>query len=279
MGDNLKKAVFICGAGHSGSTLLGLILGSHSDSFYCGEAKNTLFLGNKNKPITKRVCKICGVDCPVWGNFAIDESNLLYEQVSVKTQKTTIVDSTKDTTWIETQLKKLKNTEWQPFLIFLQRDGRAVINSWIRKKPEKDIKEQIIKWIIQIQDTNEMFKSFTYKKIKIRYEELATQPEAVIQRICDFLQVDYQPELLNFYEHNHHPLGGNNGTQFLIANAQNQQINSRVLSLNKSRTNYYENHEFGIALDLRWQRELAPSIERLFEEMAGQENAEMKWEV
>ena len=59
-------SVMICGAGHSGSTLLGMILGSHSQAFYMGEGGKARYLGDEKKPLRKRVCKICGEACPVW---------------------------------------------------------------------------------------------------------------------------------------------------------------------------------------------------------------------
>lgn len=278
MGNNQKKVVFICGAGHSGSTLLGLILGSHSDCFYCGEAKNSSFMDDEKRPIAKRTCKICGLDCPVWGNLTLSDRSQLYEQVSIKTQKEIIIDSTKESSWIEAQLEKIENTQWQPFLIFLQRDGRAVINSWLRKRPEKDAKEQVISWIEKIQSAKQIFNKFADKKIKIRYEELATKPEAQIQKICNLLEINYQPEMLKFYEHEHHPLGGNIGTQSLVAKAQKEQVKSSYFHNAKDRLSYYQKHGLTIALDLRWKQELDPIIERIFEEIAGQENAEMKWE-
>ena len=53
-------ATWIIGAGHSGSTLLGMMLGAHSSVFYAGEAKKSVFLGDPTKPKRKRECKLCG---------------------------------------------------------------------------------------------------------------------------------------------------------------------------------------------------------------------------
>lgn len=273
-----QKVCFICGSGHCGSTLLGLILGSHSDCFYCGEANKSRFLHNPNKPIKKRVCKICGFDCPVWGDLSVTDSLDLYEQVSRKTEKQIAIDSTKNLEWLEEQLGAIAPTTAQPFLIFLQRDGRAVINSRIRKYPDKDIKDLIESWRTQIQLTNQLFQSFEDKKIKIRYEELATQPETVTRNICDFLEIDYQPEMLHYYQQEHHPLGGNNGTHFLVTKAQSEKIKEPIVSLSEKNRYYYQDHSLGISLDLRWREELDPSIQRLFEEMAGAENEELKWD-
>lgn len=50
-----RLGVAIAGAGHSGSTLLGLVLGSLDDVFYAGEAKKTTFIGDPKKPLRKRI--------------------------------------------------------------------------------------------------------------------------------------------------------------------------------------------------------------------------------
>ena len=40
---------FVGGAGHSGSTLLGLVLGAHPSVFYAGEANKSRFLATKER--------------------------------------------------------------------------------------------------------------------------------------------------------------------------------------------------------------------------------------
>ena len=113
-----QKVIFISGAGHSGSTLLGFILGSHSDCFYCGEAKKTNFLGDEKKALRKRVCKICGINCPIWKDFVVDNTLDLYEQVARKVSKSVIIDSTKNIAWLEEKIEAIESTSTTPYLIF-----------------------------------------------------------------------------------------------------------------------------------------------------------------
>jgi hypothetical protein len=272
-----KKVCFIAGVGHSGSTLLGFVLGSHSHCFYAGEAEKTGHLHNSQEPEEKRVCKICGADCPVWHDFVVCEGVDLYEQISTRTKKTIIVDSTKNTRWIRKQIDTLSNTTSELFVIFLQRDGRAVINSWIRKYPARGAGELIGNWARQVGWTQALFDRFDGKKIKVRYEELATEPERVTRELCAFLEIAYQPDMLSFYQHEHHPLGGNNGTQFLVAKAQGGGIKNPYALLSDRNRAYYRNHPLGIRLDMRWEQEIDPEVGRLFDKMAGQINAELEW--
>jgi hypothetical protein len=271
------KVCFIAGAGHSGSTLLGFILGSHSDGFYCGEAAKTRFLQDDSKKLIKRVCKICGADCPLWGNFTVNPSIDLYEQVAQQVQKPLIIDSSKNVDWIQRQVGRLAPTSTRSFLVFLQRDGRAVINSRIRKYPDRNAESLILDWVKQIRLTNGLFTAFPYPKLRVSYEELATNTAPTVQRICNLLEINYQPEMLTYDRHEHHVLGGNDGTQFLVAQSQAQQGKPPFVSLSERNRYYYEGHGSKITLDLRWQQELNPTIAHLFEELAGQENRESQW--
>lgn len=272
-----QKVCFIGGAGHSGSTLLGFILGSHSQGFYCGEASKTRFLGDERKRIAKRVCKICGVNCPVWSNFSPDSPLDLYEQVARLVDKPLIIDSAKNVDWIRQQSQRLEQTSSQQFLIFLQRDGRAVINSRMRKYPEMDVSELIQDWKQQIECTMHLFDQYPHPKLSIHYEDLASQPIPTVQRICQFLEIDYQAEMLNYTQQDHHVLGGNNGTQFLVAKAQQDKLTAPFVALSERNRYYYEEHSANIVLDLRWKQELDSSTVKVFEDLAGDVNQTLKW--
>lgn len=273
-----RKVGFICGAPHSGSTLLGMVLGSHADGFYLGESKNIQFLGNPNIIERKRVCKLCGPDCRIWKDFQLDETRDVYEQLSRKTGKPVIIDSVKNPAWLAQQIRTLEHTAAaERFLIFLQRDGRAVINSRIRKDPAQDVKKIITDWSSQIEATSRLFQQFDGAKISIHYEAFASQPAVITQQLCEFLGVAYQPEMLQYYRHEHHPLGGNAGTQYLVSQSLPNQ-DKQITPYLEAHHAYYLTQPADIRLDLRWKQELQPAVEQLFEKMAGHLNAEFRWE-
>lgn len=278
-----QKVVFICGSPHSGTTLLGLILGSHCDCFYGGEANKTRVLTrrnlqNTNFALKKRKCGICGINCPMWSDFIYENNPDLYEQLSLKVQKPIIIDSTKSLDWVTEQIAIIQTTSSQPFLIFLKRDGRAVVNSIFRKKPEQGFENVIQSWLAHVKQTQDLFNHFKHDKIAIQYEELATDSEQVVQTICRFLAIDYSPQMLRYYEQEHHTLGGNAGTHFLVARMQNKGQQKALFDLNRHHQGYYENRSADISLDLRWQQELTPKMLQTFETMAGDVNEAFKWE-
>jgi hypothetical protein len=272
------RAALICGAGHSGSTLLGMVLGSHSQAFYMGEGGKVRFLNDPKKPMRKRVCKICGEGCPVWTGFAWDRSEPLYQQVANHVGRNVIIDSTKDEAWIRARSDEVRAAGGQAALIFLTRDGRAVVNSRIRKYPDRDPGTQIQAWVDKIETSEALFNAYEGPKLRLRYEDLAVGSEAAARQLCDLLELDYEPGMLRFAESEHHVLGGNSGTQYIAAKARFEDPNKAFVTLNDRTRNYYREHSGEIELDLRWKNELSIQHAALFEQLAGGLNESMRWE-
>jgi len=254
--------------------MLGMVLGSHSDCFYAGEAEKTRFFGDQTKPARKRHCKLCGPGCPVWSDFEVGPSSTLYHSISSKTRKSVVIDSTKSVEWIRWRISEVASSGARPIFLFLQRDGRAVLNSRIRKYPQRGVEEQIRAWIERIEETTALYDSLGIPKKIVRYETFATEPERTTREICEVLGLDYEPEMLAFYEHEQHPLGGNNGAQFIVA----RQLGRPLVRVGERSREYYEGHAAGIELDLRWKQELEEAHLDLFERVAGRENRPLRWE-
>jgi hypothetical protein len=272
------RAALICGAGHSGSTLLGMVLGSHSRAFYMGEGGKVRFLNDPKKPMRKRVCKICGERCPVWAGFVWDQSRPLYQQVSEHVDRSLIIDSTKDEAWIRARSAEVREAGGQAALIFLTRDGRAVVNSRIRKYPDRDPADQIRAWVKKIESSEALFEEFPGPKLKVRYEDLAVGSERTARALCEVLGLEFEPRMLRFAETQHHVLGGNSGTQYIAAKARFDDPEDAFVTLNDRTRDYYREHSGEIELDLRWKRELSVQHAALFDQLAGGANESMRWE-
>lgn len=267
-------SLFICGAGHSGSTLLGMVLGGTRGGFYAGEAAKVRYLHDRSKPLRKRACKICGEDCPVWGGFQWNPGAPLHAQIAARTGADLIIDSTKRPDWIEARAAETRAAGGRAGLIFLQRDGRAVINSRIRKYPGRDPAGQIDQWLDQMNSAADLFERFQGPKLALRYETFASDPDAAIRQICEVFALQYDPAMLDYEARPHHPLGGNSGTQYVASRGAGE-----TLELGEARRGYYAGHPGGIALDQRWTRELSSAHAALFETMAGPINAAYRWDL
>ncbi len=280
-----KRVCFIGGAPHSGSTLLGMILGAHSDIVYGGELRKSAYLGDETKPLKKRVCKLCGVACPVWGSLRAPLDPDVYEVLARKSEASVVVDSSKGTDWQREQLEVLSRTSTETHLVVLERDGRAVLASRLRKYPTNTPRTIIEDWMTQIEKTDALAASFPGTVLRVRYEALATSPESEIERVTTLLGVSLEPSMLRFWESEQHPLGGNDGTQFLVARESARRrsldtslpgttphVSTDVLDLAADNLAYYAPHPAAIVLDLRWQRELPAEARALFDSIAGEVN-------
>ena len=260
------SAAWVIGAGHSGSTLLGMMLGAHSRAFYAGEAKKSLFLGDETKPKRKRECKLCGASCKVWGGLRDVSSEALYATLRQRTGAGLIVDSTKNLEWVRGRAEEEPGA-----LLFLTRDGRAVVNSRLRKYPERSVASQVEDWVAQVEASAAYFAKYAGPKQKVAYEELASHPERVLRNIATTLGIEYEEAMLRFEQSEQHPLGGNNGTQSLLKSHGGPAVSSR-------HGRYYADHPGGVVLDLRWKREMPSAALETFEALAGAVGAAYAYE-
>ena len=267
------KVCFIIGAPHSGSTLVGLILGSHSQTFFAGEANKVSFFNDPHFEDVRKFCRLCGKECKIWSKIKPNGINL-YSQLRELTKKPIIIDSTKNLEWIHKQLELAEDIKLDTCLIFLKRDVRAVINSLARKYPNKPIEELIESWYKHIRDTKELFTAFKGKKIEMYYEDLTLNPDQIIERLCMFLEINYELEMKNYYHKEHHPIGGNIGTHYLLLKAKNYEEEWLLTERNEY---YYRNHPFSIKLDERWKHELDKSFEKIIIEKTGLLFNEFNW--
>jgi hypothetical protein len=294
-----RKVVFIIGSGHCGSTILGLILGSHPNVFSLGEFKT---VSTRLKDIKNNIPQICGIcmdKCKFW-NDTVPLSLLkfyffrsqrikffdsilnrinpflinIYSKIFEYTKTSILIDSSKSVPWVKQQLKPWYYwKEIEPYLVYICRDGRAVVNSFLRKYPERGIKNLTKEWKGHTIEINKFYQSFSVdRKLKVFYEELATSPNEVIKNICNFLSLDYIDNILKFWKYdNHHDIGGNLGARSLIFNYKKnrnniyEDISKEFKGLRKS---YYQRIGLNIKIDLSWQEELSKEDLDIFNSIA-----------
>lgn len=273
----LETVAFMCGAGHSGSTLFGLMLGSHPRAMYAGEAKKSVFLGDESKPRKKRVCKVCGEGCPVWGRVPPADPHV-HETLARLSGRAVVVDSSKDLGWIEARARIATAAGANVRLFFVVRDGRAVVGSRLRKYPERSPREHARDWNEQMAKARAFAERFPGGAHHVRYEALCTDTAGVVARAASFVGLDATPEMLEPWRVEHHPLGGNSGTEWLLARErEGLDAQPKVLGLGDKTRAYYAEHPRAIVLDERWRRELSPETVREIEDELGENNRESAW--
>lgn len=277
-----KRVVLILSDGHTGSTLIDLVLASHPENFGLGEIEslpNRILRG-------ETICSVDGKECFFWTGtrinkfkgFIIDsikkkvlrklklDKNLsygLYKNLFSETAKNILIDSSKKIGWVKTAIRQLRKSEYEPLLIYLKRDPRAVINSWLRKYPNRGIIEITNRHYNNMIRMDEFFINSTCSKISITYEEITSNPETSFKNLFEFIGLNFKSIYLDYWKFDHHQIGGNSGTKSLIKNYRSQKSD---LGLREDQLDYYTYNKLAIKPDLRWHKELSKSDAKFIED-------------
>ncbi|USR91100.1 sulfotransferase [Phormidium yuhuli AB48] len=300
-----KSVVFIIGIGRSGSTLMDLMLGSHPRAFSLGEI-------SKLPDFVKRGKRLCVLeDSYFWqeqfteterqnlargmsghrlhrhiplklerwvrgwlGNDAILNP---YSRLFEKIDADVLVDSSKYFSWLNQRLaaREFRQQWLQPFLIHMVRDGRAVVNSYLRIYPDKGIEGLTQHWLNELDQKNKIYDRYpSDRKMMVHYEALASDPEGTLKQVCDAVGLEFRPDMIEFWKHPHHHVVGSSGINSMIAKYRGLKAQQPLETIHGD---YYNKIDFEIKLDLRWQKELSPENLAVFERMAGERNRPFTW--
>ncbi|HJV28414.1 MAG TPA: sulfotransferase [Aromatoleum sp.] len=298
-----RKVVFVMGNGHSGSTLLELILGGHPKVRALGELNNLHKAIDADEPDEPRLCHVCEGYCEFW-NGQVDRATIarhvsqrglfaplkrgvsllrndLYRHLFTKSGAEILVDGSKSVSWISRQVRpRLSWGDVSPFLLYIVRDGRAVVNSRLRKYPDRSVEQEARHWKRITERLHAYYDKFPAdRRHRVSYEDLATKPEEVIRGVCQALQIDFRPSMLRYWEHDHHTTFGNTGTRSLIARYRTQfgvaDAPAAAESVEITRARHGEHYDqvgLAIRLDERWKRELSEEQLAAFDSIGGELN-------
>lgn len=217
--------LLIRGLGHSGTTILDLALGAHSQITGLGEAVRLL-----QKPAPKdshrgpaqlrgalrheRVCT-CGKiasECPVWGPMLTWLPDHDDEPLPVKLKHLlgTLQFSSPDESWgsrwvVESfqddfSLPMLEDPSLEIRVIHLTRDVRSWVHSRARDGQKKGVwlpgLRPLLRWWRLSARHERLLKSSNKQVFRLGYEELALEPEETLRKICAWLNLDFQKQML-----------------------------------------------------------------------------------
>lgn len=227
--------VYILGAGHCGSTLLNLLLNGHSQILGLSEVEtigryitaedevsdnplHTDFWQEVKQcyetnaetawlkldiahPSRKQLCAWSAEEMARW----VRTNELLFACIAKKSGARILVDASKS--WQRLYLLR-RSGLFNIKVIHLVRDGRAVINSYIRKYGDFNI--AIRRWMSPSILAFYLRTKFQKKDwINIKYEKVACETEKTLQNICIFLGIKFEPRMLSYRKSPYVGVGGN----------------------------------------------------------------------
>lgn len=86
-------------------------------------------------------------------------------------------------------------------IIHIFRDGRDVAASYLQLGWVKSLEDACDMWLTRIQAALAYAQRADGRKfLEVRYEDLARTPEPIIQQVCTFLELTYEPKMLDFHQ-------------------------------------------------------------------------------
>lgn len=221
-----KKLILILGLGHSGTTILDMILGCSPQIVGLGEAlrtldndldkwKDTAWEKIRSSRLDEQSCS-CGrpaSECQIWSHGAeltkgttLDENFARLYDIAVKANPGVkyVLDSTPGA------VRYLDHvTGFDIRAIHLVRDVRSWTMSEIRRSGVTQI-EAFDRWRRSARRIRAALESRNIPYFRLGYEEFALKPEASLKLLCDWLEVDYTDTMLCPAEHSKsHAIAGN----------------------------------------------------------------------
>jgi hypothetical protein len=216
-------APFVVGVGRSGTTLLRLMLDAHPELTIPPETHfiNPFIQSSGRLRFNPRIAArtIVRDERRRWNDFGLEEEDLLGKLEQVKPFNTTDAvrafyelyaekhgkrrwgDKTPD--YIR-KMKKLQKTLPEARFIHVIRDGRDAglsQNARIKKRgkdpvPPREMARRWRKRIVKARVDADELEHY----IEVRYEDMITDTEGVLRRVCEHIQLEFDPVMLSYYE-------------------------------------------------------------------------------
>ncbi|WP_113701389.1 sulfotransferase family protein [Nonomuraea lactucae] len=192
----LREPVFLLSSVRSGSTLLRVMLDSHSRVHSPIETHfRRMTVGLTTDPVRQAMLHLghthSDLEHIVW-------DRLLHRELA-RSGKPILVEKTPSNVFAWRRIA----TCWPDArFVFLLRHPMSIVQSWHEADPENRPMEEAVprtlSYMTYLQEARTHLQGPT-----IRYEDLVAAPEAQLRRVCEHLGVDWEPAMINYGDRDH----------------------------------------------------------------------------
>ncbi len=213
-----KKLFYIAGLGHSGSTMLDMILGTSEKVVGLGEIMDMITWDQEklDYELNHAGCS-CGQmmkDCSFWkgaGKVLVSYDNKENKYINLVNyfhhfygEGMILLDSSKNTYPLLKHLNELYDLR----IIYLIRDFRSFIYASFCRHPKSMIYYGY-RWFLENKKIDYYLKKWNLNVKRVGYEELVFYPDYILQQINDFLGLHQNSLVKNAIDTNSHIVSGN----------------------------------------------------------------------
>lgn len=262
-GEAGPEVLYILGAGHCGSTLLGLLLNGHPAMVAVSEVNKLAHAIASRDPVlaqpgwlATRVCyeaqtgaafndlnfgfpgmaTLLSWDAARVRAWATPLAAMMRSMLDA-TGKALIVDGSKS---VQPLYLMHRSGLFRLRVLHLVRDGRAIVHSYQTKYGGVSV--GVKRWAKPSLAAVLLRRRFTGSWLEVKYEELASEPEQTLRTICEFVDQRYGAEMLRYRSHEWMGIGGN-------------RLSKRA--------------DDTIHLDESWRRDMRPAVRVGFDVLCG----------
>jgi hypothetical protein len=192
----LRAPVFVLSPVRSGSTLLRVILNSHSRIHAPHEMHvRRLAVTLTTDPVRQAMEAL--------GHTTSDVEHILWDRMLhrelVRSGKDVLVDKTPSNVFAHRRIV----TCWPDArFIFLMRHPASIAASWHEADPVARPREEAVRHTYQYMRDLQEARS-RYDGIDVRYEAMVDDPGAEMRRVCSYLGVGFEPGMIRYGDHDH----------------------------------------------------------------------------
>lgn len=208
-------APFVVGVGRSGTTLLRLMLDAHSDLAIPGETHFLRHVAAAGPHANRAAVLAIVSQAPTWPNMALTDAELraafdavepfeagaalraFYQLYARRRGKHRWGDKTPPYRTCMTDIARLLP---EARFIHMIRDGRDTAISYrgLWFGPGDDIEAQARFWVEQIAEARRLAARLEHYE-EVRYETLVRDPAPVLRHLCDYLELRFEPTMLEYH--------------------------------------------------------------------------------
>ncbi|MDQ3572074.1 MAG: sulfotransferase [Actinomycetota bacterium] len=219
--EHVYPAPFVVGAGRSGTTLLRMMLDAHPDLAIPPETRFVPRLINAARGGRASADDLAGLLAAErnWADFGLDAKHLAERfRKQPRLDPATVVRS-----FYHAYAERFGKSRWgdktppygrrapmiasavpEAHFVHVVRDPRAVVASWLEFRAGRGDDpltpahwaEVWVATVVETRVKAQRVERFT----EIRYEDLVTDPEPTLRRICDFIDLPFAGEMLSYHE-------------------------------------------------------------------------------
>lgn len=247
------RVTYVMSTNYAGSTVLGLVLGSHQNGMFLGEPSMIVRRDELGRWKHKKFCSICQEQwrerCPVWKPSLVaqirESPGEIYDLLAADWPRVKFfVDASKNLPWLD---NGVRGRQIDGAVVHISKDVYRYTASVLTRRGRFRFIESIgLDWAKQNAAIRANAEKNGLPYLHIKYSDFVNRFDEVLAELGEFIGFDPEATQRDFWTHSHHYIKGNPGavTHFDPSRIATEPGLNRAL--------YKENHRT-IFLDDKWK--------------------------